>query len=122
MAECEFPKELGLVRGTLCKSVYHDKGEKVEQRVIAVVRNGKQRLYFRSYKPRTKKVSDKELAARERFKQNSIYIRDLSDELKEAYALEWRKAKHMYNGKKYCSLRGYIFARVNAQDCIGSKS
>lgn len=67
MALCEFPPEFGKVSGTLSKKKIHTPHGSVTRRVFACVRNGKQRIYIRDYKPRTTKLSDEERQARYSF-------------------------------------------------------
>ena len=64
---------------------------------------------------RTTKLSEKELAARGRFAQISLLIKNLTEEQRTAYAKEWRSAKRKFNGKEYNTLRGYIMARLYAE-------
>ena len=91
--------------------------------------NGKKetRAYFlpvKSISPTGKKtygykrntaLSDKEKAARTRFKRFSEIVAKLSFEEKRRYSNEWRAAKYKFNGKKYVTLRGYIMARLYAE-------
>ena len=47
MANCEFLGGMALVSGTLSKKVIHTKDGIIIQRIIAQVRNGKQKIYIR---------------------------------------------------------------------------
>ena len=62
MASCDF---LGVakVSGTLSKRTIRTKDGVITRRVVASVRNGKQHIYFREDKPRTKKLSTAEVNA-----------------------------------------------------------
>ena len=66
MADCKF---LGVanVSGTLAKTKIRTKEGIITRRVVASVRNGKQRIYFREDKPRTTKISTAETNARFNF-------------------------------------------------------
>ena len=57
-------------------------------------------------------VTEGELQSRGRFKRVTEIVASLSDETKQRYNREWKKAKYKFNGKKYCTLRGYIIARL----------
>ena len=74
-------------------------------------------MYFRSadsYK-RKSPVSENELAARSRFATISEKIKNLSPEERMSYQEQWATAKYMFGGKKYATLRGYIMARLYAE-------
>jgi len=66
MANCDF---LGVaqVSGTLSKRTIRTKDGIITRRVVACVRNGKQRIYWREDKPRCTKISDNEIRARSSF-------------------------------------------------------
>ena len=66
--------------------------------------------------------SQKEIETRARFKRVSEIYASLSDETKKRYCREWKKARYMFNGKKYCTLRGYIIANLYAEWKDGSLS
>ena len=77
------------------------------------------RMYFRSaesYQRRTK-ITDKEIAIRQRFALVAERVRCLSPEARQAYADEWKRSNYKFNGKTYNTLRGYIMARMYAQMC-----
>ena len=59
--------------------------------------------------------SAKEIEVRKRFSQVNESIKNLSDEQRSRYEEEWRISKYMFNGKKYVTLRGYIMARIYAE-------
>jgi len=74
-------------------------------------------MYFRSadsYK-RKSPVSENERKARARFATIAEQIKNLSPEQKKDYQQQWRKNKYMFNGKKYATLRGYVMARLYAE-------
>ena len=108
MANVEFPAYMKGVSGTL-KTITLADGTK-RKMIVTCSKSGKQRMYFRDYKPRTSKVSDKEKKARTKFAEAAIFFRNLSDEQKKAYYQQWKKNKYCLNGKKYVTLRGYIVA------------
>lgn len=66
MASCDF---LGVakVSGTLSKRTIRTKDGIITRRIVATVRNGKQRIYIREDKPRTTKISTAETNARVNF-------------------------------------------------------
>lgn len=66
--------------------------------------------YRRSTKP-----SGNELAARSRFAQISLKLSNLTEEQRTRYAQEWQISDYKFNGKLYATLRGYIMARLYAE-------
>lgn len=108
MANVEFPDYMKGVSGTL-RTINLKDGTK-RKIIVTCSKNGKQRLYFRDYAPRTTKVSEKEMKQRNIFADAAKFLRDLTDEQKKAYQKEWKKNKYCLNGKKYVTLRGYIVA------------
>lgn len=113
MANVEFPDYMKGVSGTL-RSITLNDGTK-RKVIVTCSKSGKQRMYLRDYKPRTSKVSENERKARARFATIAEQIKNLSDEQKKDYQQQWRKNKYMFNGKKYATLRGYIMARLYAE-------
>ena len=67
MADCLFPAGIANVSGTLSKTTIVTSKGVITKRVVAQVRNGKQKLYIREDKPRRSKPTNKELAARSSF-------------------------------------------------------
>ena len=67
MANCLFPAGIEHVTGTLTKTTIVTSKGVITKRVVAQVRNGKQKLYIREDKPRRSKPTNKELAARASF-------------------------------------------------------
>lgn len=61
-------------------------------------------------------VSDKELEARNLFKKISEKVAAMTDAEKQEYARQWKKANYKFNGKKYCTLRGFIVAKLYAEE------
>lgn len=120
MAECTFPKAFGKVRGTLSEKRYQDiDGRWYTEKLIAYVTpSGKQKIRIQRYYDRVGTVSNKETGARKRFSDAIRFYMACDTNLREQYGREWRKAKYMYNGKKYATLRGYIIARFYACDII----
>ena len=83
-----------------------------KRKVVATCsKSGKQRIYFRDYKPRTSKISENEIRCRERFAQATRYFMNLTPEQKQVYAKEWKKSRYQFKGKKYATLRGFIVAK-----------
>lgn len=66
MASCDF-MGVSKVSGTLSKRTIRTKDGVITRRVVATVRNGKQRIYIREDKPRTTKISAAETNARFNF-------------------------------------------------------
>ncbi len=64
---------------------------------------------------RSTPLSDKEIEARKRFAQFSEIFKHMSEETKLQYAREMKAARYKFNGKKYSTLRGYIMARLYAE-------
>ncbi len=76
------------------------------------------RVYVMPRHERSTKLSQNELAARQRFADASYYWKDLNEEQKAAYYKEFRIENYTYRGKKYSTLKGYVIARFYAQDLI----
>ena len=108
MAKVEFPDYMKGVSGTLRTITLND-GTK-RKIIVTCSRSGKQRMYFRDYKPRTAPPSDNELKARSLFAQATQFFRNLTEEQKEAYHKQWVKNRYKLDGKKYVTLRGYVVA------------
>ena len=67
MANCLFPAGIEKVSGTLSKTTIVTSKGVITKRVIACVRNGKQKIYLREDKPRCTKPTEGEVAARSSF-------------------------------------------------------
>lgn len=65
------------------------------------------------YERRTK-PSQAETLSRAKFRLVSRIIKKMPEEKKMEYRKQWVKDKYKFNGKKYCTLRGYIAARIYA--------
>ena len=81
-------------------------------------KKGDGRVYFRKNSDYARKdpPTDNERAARLKFAQIAETVHKMTDEQKQQYALEMKKAKNRFNGKTYATLRGYIMARLYAED------
>ena len=108
MANVEFPDYMKGVSGTL-RTINLPDGTK-RKIIVTCSKSGKQRMYFRDYKPRTTKVSEKERKQREIFANAAWFYRNLTEEQLKDYHKQWKKNKYCLNGKKYTTLRGYIVA------------
>ncbi len=64
---------------------------------------------------RSTPLSDNEISARKQFVLVSQIIKNMPEEKKLQYAREMKAAKGKFNGKIYSSLRGYIMARLYAE-------
>ena len=67
MANCLFPAGIANVTGTLTKTTIVTSKGVITKRVVAQVRNGKQKIYIREDKPRRTKPTKGEIAARASF-------------------------------------------------------
>ena len=105
----------GKSNGVLFKTYNRPNGKKETRAYILPVKDvsptGKKTYGYK----RQSALSDKEKAARVRFKQLSGIVAQMSFEEKRRYSNEWRAAKYKFNGKKYVTLRGYIMARLYAE-------
>ena len=117
MAICSF-NSFGDVRGTISKRTTLINGKRETTRVIAQVRNGKQRIYIREDKQRRKPISVNELKARSKFTAAAKYFNSLTPEQIADYLHQFDKDRHMIGAKKYTSLRGYVIARFYKRDLI----
>ena len=107
MAEVITAKSIGgmrmLIRGKLGNQVFQ-------------VRNGKQ-IVMQMPKRRATMPSEKELERRRRFAEaQAVYNSLTAEELKE-YAKAWKSGGYKFNGKRYCTLRGFVFAVAFAKEC-----
>ena len=120
MANAEFPKAFGKVRGAISSRKVKDYDGTVytEKLVAYVTPSGKQKIGIRRYPVRTSAPSEKERAAQQRLAESAQYCKNLPADVREQYAREWKKAGYKYKSKKYGTLRGYIVARFYAGDII----
>lgn len=79
MASCDF-MGVSKVSGTLAKRTIRTKDGVITRRVVATVRNGKQRIYIREDKPRTTKISAAETNARFNFGRIAAEVAKRMDE------------------------------------------
>ena len=75
------------------------------------VRNGKQ-VVAKMPKERTTPPSEKEIEHRQRFATLTQAINRLTPEQWEFLRKEWKASGYKFNGRKYCTLRGFAFARL----------
>ena len=78
------------------------------------VRNGKQ-IVMHMPRKRSTAPSAEELARQRRFAEVQAIYNRLTPEEMEQYRAAWKASGYKYKGKKYCTLRGYIFA-VNYEE------
>ena len=101
MAEVITAKSFGgarmMIRGKLGNQVFQ-------------VRNGKQ-IVMQMPKRRATMPSEKELERRRRFAEAQAVYNSLTPEELKEYAKAWKAGGYKFNGKQYCTLRGYIFAQ-----------
>lgn len=102
-------KSLSGKSGNILYKTFHRADGKTETRAYFLPRNRETGKYGYT---RKSPVTQGEMESRGRFKRVSEIYASLSDETKQRYNREWEKAKYMLNGKKYCTLRGYIIARL----------
>ena len=79
------------------------------------------RAYFMPKRERSTPPTEKELAARQRFADATLYFQTLSNGQREMYAKAWKRDKYMFNGKKYATLRGYLVAHYYAGHPVGER-
>ena len=75
------------------------------------VRNGRQ-IVTRMPRRRTTPPSGKEIELRQRFATLTEVINQLTPEQWDLLRKQWKAAGYRLNGKEYCTLRGYAFARL----------
>ena len=78
------------------------------------VRNGKQ-IVMHMPRKRSTAPRAEELARQRRFAEVQVVYNTLTPEEMEQYRAAWKASGYKYKGKKYCTLRGYIFA-VNYEE------
>lgn len=103
--------------GNMVFRTYKRPNGKIETRAYVLPKKGwdaRQKRTTYGY-TRTTKPSEKEIAARERFSQISQILNNLTEEQRTRYAQEWQISKYKFNGKSYATLRGYIMARIYAE-------
>ena len=105
--------------GNVLFKTFHRADGKTETRAYLLPKNRETGKYGYARKAA---VTEGEIESRERFKRVSEIVASLSDEEKQQYSREWKIAKYKFNGKKYCTLRGYIIARLYADMKNGSLS
>ena len=79
------------------------------------VRNGKQ-IVTRIPRKRTSPPSEAELARRTQFAEVQAELAELTYEQWELYSKAWKADGYLFKGKKYCTLRGYVFAVLYSQN------
>lgn len=75
------------------------------------VRNGKQ-IVMQMPRKRSSPPSPKEIEQRQQCATLTQAISRLTPEQWEFLRKEWKAAGHKFNGKKYCTLRGYAYGRL----------
>ena len=78
---------------------------------IFQVKNGKQ-IVMQMPQKRSSPPSPKEIEQRQRFATLTQAINRLTPEQWEFLCKEWKAAGYKFNGKKYCTLRGYAYGRL----------
>ena len=91
-----------MLRGKLGNQVYQ-------------VRNGKQ-IVTRIPRRRMSKPTEQEIAKRQRFAEIQAILAALTPEQWEQYSNAWKADGYLFKGKKYCTLRGYVFAVLYSQN------
>ena len=79
------------------------------------VRNGKQ-IVTRIPRRRTSKPTEQEIAKRQRFAEIQAILAALTPEKWQMFREAWKAAGYLFKGKKYCTLRGYVFAVLYNQN------
>ena len=94
MAKCNFPAGIEHVSGTLSKKTIRTAEGTITQRVFACMRNGKQRIYFREYGPRTTPLTKQEKQARYSFALMAREVsRRMADGDKRPKKIIWAEVK-----------------------------
>ena len=70
------------------------------------------RMYFMDRQVRRTAPSVKELKIRNFFAQAQAWLKAMPQEKIDEYNKQWTAAKYMWRGKKYGTLRGFIFAHL----------
>jgi hypothetical protein len=106
----------GKSNGVLFKTYNRPNGKKETRAYILPVKDvsptGKKTYGYK----RQAALSENEIGVRNKFTIVSRQIKNLTDEQRQLYAKEWKAAKYKFNGKKYVTLRGYIMARLYAEN------
>ena len=82
---------------------------------IFQVRNGKQ-IVMQMPRKRTSPPSEAELARRTQFAEVQAELAGLTSEQWEMFREAWKGDGYLFKGKKYCTLRGYVFAVLYSQN------
>ena len=94
MADCLFPAGIANVSGTLSKTTIVTSKGVITKRVVACVRNGKQKIYIREDKPRRTKPTKGEIAARSSFTLMAQEVtRSMANGDKRPRKLIWAEVK-----------------------------
>lgn len=120
--KCTLNPNIGAISGrsgNVLFKTFHRADGKTETRAYLLPRDRETGKYGYARKAA---VTKGEMESRGRFKRVSEIYASLSDETRQRYCREWEKARYMFNGKKYCTLRGYIIARLYADMKNGSLS
>ena len=84
------------------------------------VRNGKQ-IVMHMPRKRSTAPSAEELARQRRFAEVQAVYNTLTPEEMEQYRASWKASGYKFNGKRYCTLRGFVFAVNYAESKIVQK-
>lgn len=102
--------------GNMLFKTYKRPNGKTETRAYLLPRDRRTGKF--GYK-RTSAPSDKEIKARAQFSKFAVKYAALTDEEKRYYAERYARDNHVFNGKKYNTLRGYIIANFYALEKNG---
>ena len=69
------------------------------------------KAYQRFEQEHERKPSAEELARQRRFAEVQAIYNRLTPEEMEQYRAAWKASGYKYNGKRYCTLRGFVFAK-----------
>ena len=94
MANLDLLAGIGKIHGTLSKTTIRTSKGIITRRVVACVRNGKQKLYLREDQPRRTKISKSEAAARSSFALMAKAVADrIANGDKRSRKLIWAEVK-----------------------------
>lgn len=94
--------------GNILFKTYRRPDGKAETRAYLLPKRGNGKYGYERKTPPTAN----ERAARELFKLVTTKVAAMTDEEKQTYAQQWKKANYKFNGKKYATLRGFIIAKL----------
>ena len=102
--------------GNVLFKTYKRPNGKTETRAYLLPRDRRSGKF--GYK-RSTPPSDRELKARALFSKFAVKYSAMTEEEMRYYAEQYERDNHVFNGKKYNTLRGYVIANFYALDKVG---